>query len=241
MILAAGLGTRLKPLTNDKPKALVEVNNRPMLDIVIQRLVRSGFREIIVNVHYFSDQVIAFLKKNTIQGIRIEISDESDQLLDTGGAIVRARSFLDGNEPFLLHNTDVICDIDLEDLFQQHRHRRALATLAVSKRQSSRHLLMDNRLVLKGWENTITNERILTEENPGELQALAFSGIHVISPEIFRYIKKQGKFSIVRTYLQLAASYPIYGYLHDPDKWFDLGKLEEIAKAEAFLRKHPEF
>jgi NDP-sugar pyrophosphorylase family protein len=241
MILAAGLGTRLMPLTEHKPKALVEVNGIPMLEIVLKRLVRNGFDEIIINVHHFADLILKYLQNNPVPGVRIEISDETGKLLDTGGAILKARWFLDGNDPFLLHNTDVLSEIDLRELMKRHSQKDPLATLAVSSRNSSRHFLLDHDMRLRGWENACTKELILTGIDPNSLKKFAFSGIHVISPEIYKHITQTGNFSIVQTYLQLCASHRILGYLHKADSWFDLGKKDQIEKAESFLRSHPNF
>jgi NDP-sugar pyrophosphorylase family protein len=240
MILAAGMGTRLKPITDNKPKALVELNGAPMLDIVLNRLIRAGFSEIIINVHHFAGLVIKHLEQLSFPGTRIEISDESGQLLDTGGAIMKAKWFLDGKEAFLVHNTDVISTIDLPDMIKVHQERNSLATLAVSERSSSRYFLLDKRLLLRGWENVSTNERILTACAPKDLKKLAFSGIHVISPEIFRHITQTGRFSIIQTYLHLCSAFPVHGYMHQPGSWFDLGKREDLEKAEEFLRNHPD-
>jgi len=232
MVLAAGLGTRLRPLTNDRPKALVEVNGRAMLDLLIERLVSAGFNEIIVNVHHFAEQVVHHLKNSSFPGAKIAISDESSQLLDTGGAIIHARWFLEGDEPFLVHNVDVLSDIDLGKMMEVHRDKPSLATLAVSQRTSSRYFLFDEGLRLWGWENVKEHSKIIVHQAPGELKEYAFSGIHILEPAIFHHISHHGRFSIVPAYLDLAEDHPIHGYLHDPDKWLDLGSPENIRQAE---------
>lgn len=236
MILAAGLGSRLKPITDTMPKALVKVNGTPLLDITLHRLVQSGFNEIIVNVHHFAEQVKNHLKNSSYPGATIEISDESEELLDTGGAIRKARWFLDGKMPFLVHNVDVISGVDLKAMLKANITSRSLATLAVSHRDSTRYFLFDKELRLRGWENRSTNERLITEGAPEQLDFLAFSGIHVIHPAIFQYLSGQGRFSIVPAYLQLAATHPIHGFLHESGSWFDLGKVENLDRAEEYLK-----
>jgi N-acetyl-alpha-D-muramate 1-phosphate uridylyltransferase len=238
MILAAGLGTRLAPITDNLPKALVEVNGKPMLDHVLERLVAAGFTEIIVNAHHFSGMVIAHLEKRSFPGVRIGISDESDLLLDTGGAILKARWFLDGEEPFLVHNADVISGIDLKDMMRCHLDKKPLATLAVSHRKSSRYFLMDEELRLRGWENTETGEKLPAKGTPSGLNKLAFSGIHVIDPTIFKHLNQTGKFSIISAYLQLCDTNSVLGYLHDATIWFDLGKPEQLILAEKYLNNN---
>jgi NDP-sugar pyrophosphorylase family protein len=236
MVLAAGLGTRLKPVTHEIPKALVPVNGVPLLDIVLHRLIRYGFTDIIVNVHHFAGQIIKHIEKSSYPGAIIAISDESEMLMDTGGAILKARWFLDGSEPFLIHNVDIISTIDLMEMWRTHSSKPSLATLAVSDRVSSRYFLFDPELRLWGWENLATRERIILDEATGKLQKFAFSGIHIISPEIYRHIHQSEKFSIISTYLEHAALHPIFAYLHDPGIWFDVGKMESISSAEEFLK-----
>lgn len=236
MILAAGLGTRLKPYTDNKPKALVEINGRPLLDLVLETVIQAGFNEIIVNVHHFADQVVDHLKANTYGEAILHISDESDLLLDTGGALMKAKWFLDGNEPFLVHNVDIISSLNLKEFLKAHLHKNPLATLAVSDRKTSRYFLFDQDLRLRGWENLSSGERVLRNDAPGHLQRLAFSGIHMISPDIFTHLDQSGRFSIVPAYLELANTCPIYGYPHDPKNWFDLGKMENFPGAAEFLR-----
>jgi NDP-sugar pyrophosphorylase family protein len=237
MILAAGLGTRLRPLTDNVPKALVKVSGRPMLDILLDRLIAAGFTHIIVNVHHLAQQISTHLSQRSGNGVQIEISDESGELLDTGGAITKAKWFLDGNEPFLVHNVDVLSNIDLEDMLGHHVRQNALATLAVSERISSRYFLFGDDDRLWGWENVRSEEIIRCEIAPPHLKRKAFSGVHVISPRFFSYSHKRGKFSIVEAYLELAASHRIMGCEHYPHHWFDLGKPGNIAKAEAYLKE----
>jgi MurNAc alpha-1-phosphate uridylyltransferase len=154
MILAAGLGTRLKPLTDDRPKALVEIGGVTLLELTIAKLIDNGFDEIVVNVHHFSEMLTSFIRSKDF-GVKTHISDESDRLMDTGGGIVKAARFLDGSDPFLVHNVDIITDIDLRLLYDSHKQSDALATLAVGKRESSRVFLFDSNMNLSGWQNNL--------------------------------------------------------------------------------------
>lgn len=235
MIFAAGLGTRLKPLTDNKPKALVEVAGKTLLEITIENLKEYGFRDIIVNVHHFSEQIISFLKRYNNFGINIEISDETELLLDTGGGLKKAEKFLSGNQPFLVHNVDVISDINLTDMFEFHIKKRALATLAVKERKTSRYFLFDDDHVLCGWRNTQTGDEKITRYTGCDLQNLAFSGIHVISPKIFSLLQNNGPFSITNAYLNLSSDSDIVAYKHNQNFWLDLGKPEALKKANDFL------
>ncbi len=240
MILAAGLGTRLRPLTNDRPKALVEVGGRTLLEITIARLREFGVREVIVNVHHFADMVVDYLKKRDNFGIRIEISRE-EELLDTGGGLKKAAwFFLEGSarrdEPFVLHNVDVISTIDLGRMVEVHREQGALATLAVQARETSRYLVFDEQMQLCGRRagRDGTSEVV---RSSGQTQALAFSGIHVISPCIFDKMTEEGVFSIVPAYLRLAAQGEnITGFRADEYFWRDMGRPENVARAEQELK-----
>ena len=235
MIFAAGKGTRLKPLTNNTPKALVKVNGTPMLELVIKKLIEAGVTEIIVNVHYLGNQIINFLKSKNNFGIRIEISDESEQLLDTGGGLLNASHFFNDNKPFIVHNTDVISNIDLKKTIDFHIKNNALATLAIRKRKSSRYFLFNQKMELCGWKNTKTSEEIISRKHD-KLESFAFSGIHIISPDIFNLIEAHKKtFSIVDTYIELSKEKRILGYLHNQDTWFDIGKSENLQEAENYL------
>ncbi len=237
MILAAGKGTRLKPLTDSTPKALVELNGTPMLEIVIRKLIKSGVQEIIINVHHLANQIIDFLKDKNNFGIRIEISNEENQLLDTGGGLKKASWFFDDNKPFIVHNVDIISDIDLNAMMDDHYKHDALATLAVRDRQSSRYFLFNHQNYLCGWKNTKTEE-IITHEPNLELKPLAFSGIHIINPKIFSLMSNSEKFSIVESYLKLSQKHTIVGYQNDQDYWFDIGKPENLKKANEWLKKN---
>lgn len=235
MIFAAGLGTRLRPLTDSKPKALIEVGGRPMLERVILKLKESGFNHIVINVHYLSGQIIDFLHAKENFGIKIDVSDESGQLLDTGGGIKKAGEFLRGREPFLVHNVDIISNINLTAIYQRHLLRDPLATVLVSQRETSRYLLFDEYGRLTGWTNRSTGEvkSPLPDYNPNQYKAEAFAGIHVVSPKIFRLMKDwSDRFSIIDFYLSVAAKERIFSYPASNLKLIDIGKPETLAEAQ---------
>ena len=228
MILAAGLGTRLRPLTDDRPKALVEVGGRTMLEITLERLRKFGVNEVIINTHHFADRVQGYLEAKKNFGMRIEISRE-ETLLDTGGGLKKASHFFlaaNSQDPFLLHNVDVISTIDLARMVSFHSESGALATLAVQARPTSRPLLFDRDRQFRGRANHGGSM-----EAPG-VQALAFSGIHVLSPRIFEKLTEQGAFSIIDSYVRLAsAGEKIVAFRADEYYWRDLGRPENITQA----------
>jgi N-acetyl-alpha-D-muramate 1-phosphate uridylyltransferase len=236
MILAAGMGTRLKDLTQDKPKALVEVNGKPLLSHIISKLVNSGFTEIVVNVHHFANKVIDFINQNDF-GVTIHISDESNQLLDTGGGILNAKTFLKGKEPFLVHNVDILSDLNLGSLMEIHKQNGGLASLAVSKRESTRKFLFDKRMKLVGWRNISIDSTIIPIPVNKPFYEYAFSGIHIISPEIFNLISKKGAFSIVDVYLTLCTTKNIIGIDVSDNFVIDVGKPESLVIANEFVDK----
>lgn len=239
MILAAGLGTRLRPLTNDRPKALVEVAGRTLLEITLARLRTFGVREVVVNVHHFSELVVDYLKKNDNFGMRIEISRE-EVLLDTGGGLKRAGwFFLEGSveEPFILHNVDVISTIDFGRMVQFHKDNHALSTLAVQDRKTSRYLLFDEQQWLCGRRSGVDGKSELVRPS-AKPQALAFSGVHVISPRLVEMLSEDGVFSIIDSYLRLAAQREsILSFRADEYDWRDLGKPENIERATQDLKE----
>ena len=232
MILAAGLGTRLRPLTDDRPKALVEVAGCTLLEITIRRLASFGIRDVIVNVHHFADLVVEYLKTNANFGSRVEISRE-DVLLDTGGGFKKAAWFFaDSQDPFVLHNVDVLSTIDLGRMVQFHREHEALVTLAVQRRETSRYLLFDEEDRLCGWLRGRDQAPEIARP-AGDTLALAFSGIHVISPKFVKLMSEDGVFSIIDTYLRLAAAKEkILAFRADEYYWQDLGKPQNLAQAE---------
>lgn len=231
MILAAGLGTRLKPLTNSKPKALVEVHGKPMLEWLILRLKKYSFDEIIINTYHFADQIKDFLAKKNKFDIRIEISRET-KLLDTGGGIKKAAWFFDDDRSFLVHNVDVLTDIDYREVIASHEKENALATLVVRRKKTSRYFLFNSQNNLCGWQSTKSQERRIVRDEYENLIPLSFMGIHIIEPRIFQYVKDEGAFSIVDTYLQLGAKYDIKAFIGDNYRWNDLGRKENLDEVE---------
>jgi mannose-1-phosphate guanylyltransferase len=237
MILAAGLGTRLRPLTDNRPKALMEVRGRTLLEITLTRLRAFGVRDVIINLHHFADMVLEYLKANDNFGMRIEVSRE-DILLDTGGGLKKAAWFFfdhsnpqgDG-EPFILHNVDVLSTIDLPRMVQLHSAHHALATLAVQDRKTSRYLLFDKAGQLCGRRSGPNEKPELVRPSPSP-RALAFSGIHLISPRLLRMLTEDGVFSIINSYLRLAAQgEKILAFRADEYYWRDLGRPEDLAQA----------
>lgn len=240
MIFAAGLGTRLRPLTDSMPKALVKVGGIPMLERVIIHLRDCGFDRIIVNVHHFGQSIIDFLNENDF-GIEIAVSDERDTLLDTGGAIVKAREWLDGDEPFLVHNADILTDLDLGEMMRRHERLGASATLLVSGRQSSRYLLFDDSMRLHGWTNVTTGDCLPVGIDAGRYSRFAFGGIHVISPSLLNRLHAYGgdaPFPIVPFYVKSCAESGIYGYVPEGQcSWFDIGRHSTLEAAESYLSR----
>lgn len=236
LIFAAGLGTRLKPLTNNMPKAMVPIAGKPLIEHVILKLKQAGFDEIIINVHHFADQIISFVKENNSFGVRIEFSDEKDQLLETGGGIKKAAHFFDDEKPFLVHNVDILSDIDLNAMYNTHIKKGSIATLLVSERKTSRYLLFNKEMRLEGWVNEKTGETKPLNKKivPEDYHKLAFSGIHILSPTIFSEMKEwDGKFSIIDFYLSISEHKSILAYKAENLKMVDVGKLGSLQKAEA--------
>jgi mannose-1-phosphate guanylyltransferase len=235
MVLAAGLGTRLRPLTDSRPKALVEISGRTLLEITLARLRNFGIRDVIINVHHFADMVIEYLGANRNFGMNIKVSRE-EVLLDTGGGLKKAgHFFLDNSpsldEPFLLHNVDVISTIDFQRMVQFHQDNQALATLAVQDRQTSRHLLFDEHFQLCGRQSARDRQPELVQPSQ-PLQALAFSGIHVISPRLLAMVQEEGVFSIISAYLRLSArGERILAFRGDGSYWRDLGSPGNVQQA----------
>jgi len=225
MILAAGLGTRLRPWTDRKPKALLEYHGMTLLEYAIRKLILAGYNEIIINVHHHAELIMDYVESRKSFGIRIAFSDESDKLLDTGGGIRKAAWFF-GNEPFPVFNVDIQSTIDLRNMGEYHMERRALVTLAVKERPTSRSLLMDAEGALKGWRNNRTGDTVMVRDHTGPLKPIAYSGIQVIDPELFRFFPREDRFPIIPFYLELAETQPVFLYRHDQDEWIDMGKKE---------------
>ena len=241
MIFAAGLGTRLKPLTDHMPKALVPIAGKPMLEHVILKLKEAGFDDIVINVHHFAHQIIDFLKEKENFGLNIHISDETDCLLDTGGGIQKAASFFTDGQPFLVHNVDILSNTNLKDLYEYHLSSGNDATLLVSSRKTARYLLFDKENHLCGWVNKDTMQ---TKPEgfvycPETQKEYAFSGIHVISPGLFKYMDNrwEGKFSIMDFYLQTCKDARLGGYVKDDLQLIDIGKPDTLEKASEFIKR----
>jgi NDP-sugar pyrophosphorylase family protein len=229
MILAAGLGTRLKPLTDLRPKVLLEAGPYTLLEFAIRKLKSAGFDELIINVHHFAPLVVDYLRKNNNFGCHISISDESEALLDTGGALAKAAWFFNDEKPFLIYNADIVGDMDLGEFYRLHLAGDSLATLSVRSRKTTRYLLFDTDMRLCGWENTSTGEKRIAIPSV-ETQAFAFSGIHAISPQLLPLLDS-GRFSIIDTYLKLAAEHRIVGWVDHSTLWADAGKPESLGMA----------
>lgn len=240
MIFAAGLGTRLKPLTDTMPKAMVPVAGKPLLWHTIQKLKTAGFNEIIINVHHFAEQIIDYVKANNNFDIRIEFSDERDQLLDTGGGIKKASWFFDDGKPFLIHNVDILSNIDLRNLYETHIQTNPIATLVVSERETSRYFLFDDNNCLAGWINVKTGEikSPNTSLNDNLYSKLAFSGIHIINPQVFSYFKNfPFKFSIIDFYLSVCKRERVMAFIPEDFQLIDVGKITSLTKAEDYINQ----
>ena len=240
MILAAGVGARLKPMTDNMPKALVPVGGAPMLEHIILKVKAAGFTHLVINIHHFGEQIIDFLASQNNFGLTIDISDERDYLLDTGGGIKYAGRFLDGNEPFLVHNVDIFSDVDLGKIYRTHIGSNALATLLVSSRRTARKLLFNKEERLCGWRNRKTGEikSPFSNFDPSKHMEYTFGGIHVISPDIFRLMEEWTcKFSVINFYLSICPFHPVRLYTEEEIMLTDAGTTQGIAEAEAYLLK----
>ena len=258
MIFAAGLGTRLKPITDTMPKALVPVCSQPLLKHLVEKLKEAGYTEVVINVHHFAQKIRDYVAENNEFGIKVFFSDESDLLRETGGGIRHAANLLDDGEPFLVHNVDILSNLDLEDFYEAHMAESIsidtpLATLLVSERETARYFLFDSGNNLVGWMNKLSGEvkspyselrrepsenfdweKFLSEHS---LKKYAFAGTHIISPEVFRLMQNwPEKFPIVDFYLQMADKYIIKAYVKNDLKMVDVGKLDTLAKAEEFIK-----
>ena len=233
LIFAAGKGTRLKPFTDSHPKALALVNDVPLLERNIKYLQSFGVTEFVINVHHFGEQIVEFLEKNNHFGAKIDISDEKDELLETGGGLLFAQKYLENEENFLIMNADILTDLNIHELVKFHETHLPLATLAVSDRNSSRKLFFNSEMVLKGWMNKNSGETKMAEFN-NDFKELAFSGIHCINSSIFDKIKRRGKFSIMEEYLDLMFENNILGFQHEA-KLIDVGRPESVIEAEKYF------
>lgn len=231
MIFAAGLGTRFKPWTDKHPKALALVNGKSLLQRNIEYLQQYGIFDVVVNVHHFADQIVEAVEKNNGWRSNVVISDESDEVLETGGGLLKAKTLLQNGEPFVTLNADFLTDLNINDLTAFHQSKKALISFGITNRKTSRYFLFDEGNRLCGWRNTSTGEeKISIPKNI--LKEMAYSCVAVFQPEIFDLIPQRGKFSLVEIYLSLAANHPIYGYDHSGDKLVDVGKPESVIVAE---------
>lgn len=259
LIFAAGLGTRLKPITDTLPKALVPVCSKPLLGHIIDKLKRSGYNEVVINLHHFAEKIRNYVEENGNFGIKILFSDETALLRETGGGIRHAAPLLDDGEPFLVHNVDIISNLNLEEFYDAHMAASIstdtpLATLLVSERETSRYFLFDNGNNLVGWMNVLSGEvKSPFEElrrEPSDnfnsegflkeyaLRKLAFAGVHIISPAVFGLMENMSeRFPIVDFYLKMADKYIIKGYVQKDLEMVDVGKLDSLDKAEELCRK----
>ncbi len=237
IVFAAGLGTRLKEETLNKPKALVDIGGKPLLQHVLEKLKREGISEIVVNVHHFSNLVIDYLNRNDF-GVKVQVSDETNQLLDTGGGLKKAAPLLRSkSEPVLMYNVDVLSSISIEDLYNDHVQSGGLATLAVRNRETHRYFKFGRDKRLVGWINKKTGEKKISipDQFVGAAE-MAFSGIHIASPELFKLMPEDDCFSMTSLYLDLARNHLIRGYFDQSDLWMDVGKPEELEKARQMYR-----
>lgn len=234
VLFAAGKGTRLRPFTDSHPKALAKVNDITLLERNIKYLQSFDIQDFVINVHHFGQQIVDFLAENKNFGANIEISDEREMLLETGGGLLFARKFLENEENFVIMNADILTDLDLKPMIQKHIEYDCLVTLAVSKRESSRQLLFNQDHLLKGWKNLKTGEEKLASSDD-ELKELAFSGIHCVRSEIFDKMTRTGKFSIIDEYLDWMHHEKLFGYEHDA-LLLDVGKPDAIVKAEQIFK-----
>jgi NDP-sugar pyrophosphorylase family protein len=235
MIFAAGLGKRLGSITENIPKALVDINGKTALQIAVEKCSAKGFDEIIINVHHLADMVEDEVKRLNKIGFRISVSDERGKLLENGGGLYKAREFF-GKDPFLLYNVDIISDLDLSALYRLHLEKKGLATLAVRHRPGKRFLLIDEDGRMRGWRNISTGDEILAGVSGEGLSEIAFSSLHIVEPEIFNYME-EGIYSLIDLYLRLAPEHKIYTLKHDEGYWVDVGTPESLEYVRELLSK----
>lgn len=231
MIFCAGLGTRFKPWTDKHPKALAIVNGKSLLQRNIEYLQQYGITDVVVNVHHFPDQIIRAIEKNDGWGSNILISDEREEVLETGGGLLKAQELLSNGNPFITLNADILTDLNITDLINYHREKKSLISFGVTDRPSSRNFLFDEHERLCGWQNNVSGEKKISIQKEN-LQPKSYSCVVVFEPAVFGLIPQRGKFSLVDTYLSLAADHVIAGYDHTGDRFVDVGKPESVEKAE---------
>jgi NDP-sugar pyrophosphorylase family protein len=235
MIFAAGLGKRLGKITENIPKALVEINGKTVLQMAVEKCSAYGFNDIIINVHHFASMVEDEVRRLNIMGFKISVSDERSMLLETGGGLYKARGFFD-KSPFLIYNVDIISDLDLSAMYRFHIKKNGLATLAVRNRLGNRFYLIDKSGLIRGWRNNSTGEQILTGITSEELSEIAFSSIHIVEPEIFNYMN-EGVYTMTNLYLKLAVDHNIYTFRHDEGFWCDIGTPETLEDVKRLFNK----
>jgi NDP-sugar pyrophosphorylase family protein len=234
MILAAGLGKRLGRITESIPKALMDIKGKTALQMAVEKCSAHGFYDIIVNVHHFADMVEDEVKRLNKIGFKISVSDEREMLLETGGGLYKARTFFDNN-PFLIYNVDIISDLDLSALYKYHLEKKGLATLSVRNRSGNRFFLVDKSGLIRGWRNKATGEQILSGTATEELLEIAFSGMHIVEPEIFNYMY-DGIYTMTTLYLKLAAGHNIFTFRDDTGYWGDIGTPESLEYVRGLFR-----
>ena len=235
MILAAGFGTRLSPLSDNKPKPLVEFMGVPMIEMIINKLIDSGVEEIIVNIHHFAEQVIDFMDSRNYFDRRVILSDERDQLMDTGGGLLKAQDLLKDDKPFILYNVDVHTGLDITKMYRQHLESDAMVSISVTDRETSRSLLFDEQGYLSGWQHNVTGERKIVRDYEGSLKSYANSCVHIIDQEFFKLNKITGVVSLTDIYLELAKEQKITNFVHSEDYWYNLGLYATFMNAKKEL------
>ena len=231
MLFAAGLGTRLRPLTNDRPKALVEVDGQPLLEIALNKLAKAGFRKVVVNVHHFADRMFQFINGYENSALEVIISDEQGELLETGGGLKKAWHLFEP-EPILIMNVDILSNLNLKSFWEGHQKCSAIASLAIRDRETSRKLLFDDTQTLVGWKNMLSGETRLSNDRSIN-HAFGFSGIQIVNPEIASFFPDKSVFSIIDVYLEAARTEVIVGVDHSNDLWIDVGKPAQLAFAQS--------
>jgi len=235
MIFSAGLGTRFKPWTDKHPKALALVNGKSLLQRNIEYLQIYGIRDIVVNVHHFADQVISEVEKNEGWGSRVQISNEKDVLLDTGGGLLKAKALFNPGETFITCNVDILTDLNIHSLLEYHHRRKGLVSFGISERITSRYLLFDSENRLCGWRNSKTGDEKIVRGGD-VLRQKAYSCVVAFNYDIFNLIRLNGKFSLIDLYLSLANEHPIFGFDHTGDRWIDVGRTESVREAEEIFQ-----
>jgi NDP-sugar pyrophosphorylase family protein len=238
MIFTGGLESSMHMQAADNPRALIGINGEPLLGMLIRRLAESGFNEIIINVHHFAARIRDYIYEKKFMGIRIEVSDETDLILDSGGGLKKVAWFFDDGLPFLVYNLEVLSDIDLGMLYRNHILSGALVTLVIRRRECERYMLFSESMELCGWENTETGESVMSKLHEGRLHPYAFSRIQVVNPSIFSLITERGAFPLAELYLRLASLNIIRGYPDNESIWMDLAKKEGMLEAEKLFLKN---